>query len=57
MDKSRALKLLREPSTYAGLGLIVAALLGMPVGSGEQLGVVLAGIVSVFLPEGKVEGE
>jgi hypothetical protein len=51
MDKSRIVELLKEPSTYAGLGLILAAVLGLPVGSGEQVGVLLAGIASVYLKE------
>lgn len=55
MDKTRLFKLFKEPSTYAGLGLIVAAMLGFPVGSGEQIASLLAGVVSIFLPEGAKE--
>ena len=53
MNKERILKLVKEPSTYAGLGLVVAALLGLPVASGEQIGVLVAGVLSMFLAEGK----
>ena len=53
MDKELLIKLAKEPSTYAGLGLILAAVLGLPVGSGEQVGVLIAGLVSVYLREGQ----
>lgn len=56
MNKERLIKLAKEPSTYAGLGLVIGALLGLPVASGEQVGVLLAGIISMFLSEGS-EGE
>lgn len=55
MDKKRLIKLAKEPSTYAGLGLIIGALLGLPIGSGEQIGVLLAGILSTYLKEGTSE--
>jgi len=46
----------KEPSTYAGLGLILAAA-GLHFSSGQtnaivQLLMALAGVVSMFIPEG-----
>ena len=46
---------MREPSTWAGLG-IIATMLGVPPGTFElvtQLGLGLAGLVAVALPENK----
>lgn len=47
------LKRMKEPSTWAGLG-IIAALLGVPPGTFElvtQIGMGMAGLFAVALPE------
>lgn len=49
----QALKRMKEPSTWAGLG-IIATLLGVPPGTFElvtQIGMGMAGLFAVALPE------
>ena len=48
---------MREPSTWAGLG-ILAAMLGVPAGTFElvtQIGLGVAGLFAVALPEAKTK--
>lgn len=50
-------KRMKEPSTWAGLG-IIAAMLGVPPGTFElvtQIGLGVAGLFAVALPETKTE--
>ena len=52
--KSLIIRKLREPSTWAGIGM-VAAVAGIPADTMNliaQAGVALAGLLAIYLPEG-----
>jgi len=50
---AKAKKLLKEPSTYAGIAALIIALTGFDAFSVEQVGTLLAGVAAIFLPEAK----
>ena len=55
MNTKALIARLREPSTWAGLG-IIAALFGVPTGTFELVSQVVggvAGLAAIFLPEAK----
>ena len=49
--KEKLIKIGKQKTTWLGVGLLIGAVLGLPLGSGEQLSAVLAGIVGVLYPE------
>lgn len=54
--KEKLIKLGKQKSTWLGVAMLIGSALGLPLGSGEQLAGVLAGIVGVLYPEKVVEG-
>lgn len=51
LNKDEALKLLDEPSTYAGIAVVIVALFGLEAFSPEQVAVAIAGLVGIFKKE------
>lgn len=51
MARAYLLRRLREPSTWAGLALVLGV--SLPHELAAQLGAVAAGLVAVLLPEGR----
>lgn len=51
MARAFILRRLREPSTYAGLALIMGV--AIPHEQALAIGTIVAGLLSVLLPEGK----
>lgn len=52
-NKEEVYSLLKEPSTYAGIAVLLIAGLGLETFSTEQIAGVLAGIVAILLSEKK----
>ena len=52
--KARLIAMGKQKTTWLGLALLVGAGLGLPLGSGEQLATLLAGIVGVLYPPEEV---
>ena len=50
-EKTKAL--LKEPSTWGGIAIVIIAAAGLETLSPEQVGGILAGIAAVILPESK----
>lgn len=48
--KERLIAFGKQKTTWLGLALLLGAGLGLPLGSGEQLATLLAGIVGVLYP-------
>mgnify|MGYP000894671554 CR=1 FL=1 len=49
--KEKLIEIGKQKTTWLGLTLLVGALAGLPLGSGEQLAGLLAGLVGVLYPE------
>jgi len=49
--KEKLIKIGKQKTTWLGLALLVGALGGLPLGSGEQLAGLLAGVIGVLYPE------
>lgn len=50
--KDNIKKMLREPSTWAGIAAVLVAAIGFDNLSAEQVAIVMAGIAAMVLPEG-----
>ena len=49
--KEKLINLAKQKTTWLGIAALIGASLGLPVGSGEQIAVLLAGVVGVAFPE------
>lgn len=49
--KEKLIKLAKQKTTWVGIAALLVAALGLPVGSGEQIAGLLAGIVGIVYPE------
>lgn len=53
--QEKLIRIGKQKSTWLGVAMLVGAALGLPLGSGEQLAGILAGLVGVLYPEKVVE--
>jgi len=49
--KEKLIALAKQKSTWLGIAALIAAAVGLPTGSEEQVALLLAGIVGVAYPE------
>ena len=49
--KEKLITLAKQKTTWIGIAALVAAAFGLPAGSGEQIAVLLAGVIGVIYPE------
>lgn len=49
--KEQLIALGKQKTTWLGIAALIAAGFGLPTGSGEQLALLLAGVVGVVYPE------
>lgn len=53
MSIEKAVSLLKEPSTYGGLAAVLGSFFAFDMFTPEQITVVIAGLLGMFLPEKK----
>lgn len=55
MNKHKLISLLKQPTTYMGILTLISAFFGLEDFSTEQISLMLAGLVSVLIPEDKIK--